>query len=387
MAMRAHILLAATTFAVLLAGCGGTATPTAVPTPVPTAAPAPTPSPTPDPAALAVAAFAARDMRAHADLVGTVEAGGTTLDAAGTMDLIGDSEHETYETKVGTEVLEAKEVISVGGDEWERLGDGPWHPSDGTDTAMVTDLADLTELVVVGEETLDGEAVIHVRPGPGVTLDPRGWGPGDPAATGWTSEALDLWIKPDGTLVKLDMTEAWQQPSGDGTIPVAQHTVATFSPLAASVTIEAPADAWVAHTSSEQGYTISQPAGYEVVTDQGTDRFMYGDEVAVAVVSGEAGSASGSIDEVVQALAAGYAEQMGAELLLTAQPPAGHTDARIAVFKVMDEQGTDLRLVDAIMVEDGRLWEVYRIGTPDTAADDVLYVGNSLTTLEIAPGS
>jgi hypothetical protein len=70
--------------------------------------------------ALAIEQFAAKDLRAHVELDGTATVGTVSWASSGTMDVIGDSEHEDYETKVNGQPFEAKEVISVGTDEWER---------------------------------------------------------------------------------------------------------------------------------------------------------------------------------------------------------------------------------------------------------------------------
>jgi hypothetical protein len=372
--------------AVLLAGCGGTApastaAPTTAPTVAPTVAPTPTPSPTPAPAELATAAFAGRDLRARVLLEGTADFGGNALTSSGTMDVIGDAEHESYTTKVGDQVIEARDVISIGSDEWKRVDEGPWHDSDGTDdSALVDDLAKLTALEVVGPETVEGESLIHVRPGPGVTLEQADWGPRDPSVTDYTID-LDLWIRPDGTLVRLIQDEAWTMPSGATTISVTATATETFTPLPASVTIEAPADAWVAHTSSAQGYTISQPAGYEVDSGDGGDAYVSGEEILLTVVTSQLQTEL-SLDDTILALAESYKQQADAELLMALDTRIDGKAAKIAVFRLKDSDGTELGLADAVVVIGTTVWEVYRVGLLDTVDADVDYLGQSLTTFD-----
>jgi hypothetical protein len=371
--------------ALFLGGCAGgaPATPTVPSAPVVTPRPAPTPSPTPDPVALAVAQFAAKDMRAHVVLDGTADYGGTTVTSSGTMDMIAEREHETYETKVGGEVVETKEVISIGQDEWERINAGPWHDSDGTnDTPLVADLAGLISLTVVGMETVAGEQLIHVRPGPGVNVDQKGWGPSDPSVTDYTI-ALDLWIRPDGSLAKLTQDEQWKVPSGTTTTVVKTTADETFSPLAASATIAEPDDAWVANVSKAMGYTVSQPAGYQVKSGDGGDSFVVGDQVLLSVAASSI-DAGMTLEEALIALTESYEKQAKAELLMAYDARVDGHAAKVAVFKAKDSAGNDLRLVDAVTVVGDRLWEIYRVGTPDTVTDDVDHVNKSLTTFELS---
>ena len=378
LALGASLALAAT----LVAGCGGGAAPTAPPTPTiaPTATPAPTPSPTPDPVALAVKNFAAKNLRMHVDAVGTADFGGTTVTQTGTLDVIGDSQLETYEMKLGTEVVQASDVITVGAKAWERVGTGPWHDSAVTNGPTVDALANLTSLTVVGQETLDGTAVIHVRPGPGVTLDPKRWGPSDTTITGFTI-SLDLWIKPDGTLAKLERAEEWTQPAGRTTIKVKATVTETCSPLPAATTVTAPADAWVAYTSTAQGYTISQPSGFKVETGDANDSFTYGGTIALSVGSSKLDAAM-TLEELQAALTSTYAKQVSASLLSSSDTTIGGQPARIAIYKAKSGSGADIRLVDGLLVANGRAWEIYLVGAPETVDKDVAYLKDSLTTFE-----
>jgi hypothetical protein len=74
---------------------------------------------------------------------------------------------------------------------------------------MVDDLAELTALTVVGEETIDGGGD-HVKPGPGVTLDQRD---GAERPGRGLELALDLWITADGDLVKIGGVSSCRAPA------------------------------------------------------------------------------------------------------------------------------------------------------------------------------
>lgn len=378
LALGATVALAAT----LVAGCGGGPAPTtpATPTIAPTATPAPTPSPTPDPVALAVKLFAAKDMRLHVDATGTADFAGTKLIQAGTMDVIGDSQLETYEMKVGGQVVQARDVTTIGAKVWERVDAGPWHDGAVSNGPAVDALADLTALTVVGQESLDGAAVIHVRPGPGVTLDTRRWGPSDASITGFTI-SLDLWIKPDGTLAKMERAEQWTQPSGSTTVTVKATITETCSPLAAATTVTAPADAWVAFTSRTQGYTISQPTGYQVQAGDTNDSFAYGDTVALSVGSSKLDAAM-TLDELLQALTSTYSKQASATLLTSSDTSVDSQAAKVAIWKAKSGSGADVRLIDGLLVANGRAWEIYLVGSPATMDKDIAYLKDSLTTFE-----
>lgn len=374
--------IAAVLAAALVTGCGSGGTVTPPPTPPPTAVPTPTPSPTPDPVALAIAGFAAKDLRCQYTNEGTATIGSVAVAQSGQGHVDGDNEDGTTESKVGGVVIEARETKAIGPKEWERVAGGPWHDKTPTNGPLVDALAGITSLTVVGQETLDGTPVTHVRPAPGVTLDPKRWGPTDDGITGLTI-TVDLWIHADGTLAKMVREAKWTQASGSTAVKVQATGTTVCRPLPAGfMGITAPSDPWVAYTSTAQGYTISQPAGFTMMAGDGGDAFVYGEDVAISVASDTTDVTA--LDAYLAALVKSYASQVKAKLLTTEDVTIDGHPAKLAVFQAADSSGADIRLVDAVAVREGKAWEIYVVGLPDTLQDDIRHLRDSLSTFEFA---
>jgi len=367
-------LVAAVLAVVIVAGCSGTQGPAAsASAPAVTSTPTaePTPTPTPDPLEAALGSFAKRDLKARIKVAGTIEFGDFTVSSEGTIDIDGADEHESYVTDYFSAFKQTSEIISIGHDEWKRVDEGPWFDSDATDdTPIVDDLAELTALDRVGDETLDRKPAIHVVPASSVTLAQKSWGPSEERVSDWTIE-MDLWLSPDGSLLRIETHETGVTEGKAFT----QDSTYDFGTLPASARFSAPEDSWSVYTSEKHGLKIAQPAGASLIADGDNDSFSFADGAGLSLTSYEK-DASLKLKDYADALIAKGGEG-GLELLDTVNTKAGTTPCILVSFSRPADAAA---LVDAICLG-SQVYEFWILVPASDVQGARGYIQSSLTTV------
>lgn len=294
--------LVVASLAIILAACGGAASPSPSPTPTPTPTPTVAPTPTPiDVGAVFLATVRDPEFSARVALDGTMEMG-LSVGLGGTMLFDGDDASLTMTVTFGT-TEQTTEAITLNGETWGRTSPGPWlevETPSTDDSSMTTWLRDLDTLTDEGLETIGGRSLHHLTAGDGpVPLEALGL---DPANFTDPDVTVDFYAEPDGTPAMMVMAGTWIQAISGQQVTVEFSLDMTFSEVGSAITIRAPEDVWTTYTS-ELGYSMAMPAGFTVEDRDGTEVFVDANGIDWAYVytwQDAAGlSAAGFRDELI----------------------------------------------------------------------------------------
>lgn len=342
--------------ALIVAACGGTASPSpsATPTPTPTQTVAPTPTPI-DVGAAFLAAVGDPGFSARVVLDGSIEMG-VSVGLAGTLLFNGADGSTTMTVTFGT-TEQQTDAIVLGGKAWGRQSPGPWLEQDVPsvdDSSMTTWLRDLGGLTDEGLETIDGRSLHHLTAGDGpVPLEALGL---DPATFIDPDVTVDFYAEPDGTPAIITMDGTWVQAIGGQQITVEFTVEMTFSDVGSAITIRAPEDVWTTYTS-ELGYSMAMPEGFTVEDREGTEVFVDANGIDWAYVypwQDAAGlSAAGFRDELIDL----YSIDWGDPIEPVADITLGGEPGYRIVWGFEAEDGSANVAIDTIAMHDIG-WEV-----------------------------
>ncbi len=347
---------AAAVLTLLVAACGGAAspTPTPTPTPIPTAAPTPTPTPV-DVAAAFAELISDPDLSAKVSAEITAKASGITIEIGLAMRLAGDKAAGTV--TVGDI---AAEVVVVGDSIWGKSGGGPWLEQDPTSSParleFDTWFQDASNLEDLGEATIAGQRVHHLRPTGGIVPDEIL--PLEPAirdAGDWDL-GLDFYVLEDGTPVRFELFATCRCTMSGTTTDVEVSAVYEFEDVGKPQTILRPTDVWTVFENEALGYSMAHPAGWTVESNADGDDYVV-DGVATVFVYPQAVAAGTTLDEFTADVAGTHEGELGVAPSTTVDAAVGGLPAKLLLFQ-WSLDGTPLAAFDVIAVRGGVGWEI-----------------------------
>ena len=388
---RIRRLAAIGSSALLLVACGGpspsiSASPTAGGTPLPVGTPGASPI-SGDPAAVLLERLADPDLTGRTELFSSIEANEFQILLVGTLDFVGTDEQEAYRRTIEAAGIDQLiEAIQVGDEEWSRTEPGPWLPSDpDDDDSLLHSLASIEELTFLGSELSGVQQVLHFEVPDDAPVDPADWGLEGPEIRNAALEvAIDA--SPDGTPLKLVVDFTFTQSFAEADVPFSGHNEVTFVEVGGEVTVEAPDEVWLAHTSEEVGLTIGHPPGTTVATTDGVAQVILDDTILYSAGSQPA-AAGLTLEALRDDIVAAYADELGAELIDVRATTIADVQAAIIAFRASDAAaGASDLLLDAITIVDGRTYEIFAFGSSTTEADDRAALDAILTTVSFGEG-
>lgn len=350
----------------------------------PQAAASPSPTPLPDAAAALEKLFDEPGLTArltlHNEIRSTNPAGTIHQDFVGTLDFAGSDEREFYELSTDGKPAGTEEFISIGSEEWKRSDDGPWVASDATDdVALLTKFDRIGGFESLGIEQKDGRPLHHLRV-PGPMLDVRDWGPDD-AKFSDVHVDMDFWVETNGTPVTMEMVSTFTLTEGSKTLELERLSGSSFDAVGGRLTIEPPDTVWPTHRSDALGYTIGYPDGVDVASSDGVDQFTSNGSLFLNISSVDAAPGL-SLDAWQKNLVADLTADDAAEFRDAAPARVGGRDAQLLAFTLDDAEGKEVLLLDMIVINDGRAFEIAAPAYPDMEAETRAGLAAVLTTFE-----
>jgi hypothetical protein len=307
----------------------------------------------------------------------TEPAGNVHQGFVGTIEFAGSDEREFYEHSVNGEAVGTEEFISIGSQEWKRTDGGPWVASDATDdAALLTKFDRIGGFENLGIEPKDGRPLHHLRVA-GPMLNLQDWGPDD-AAFSNVEVDMDFWVEADGTPVTMEMASTFTLTEGGPALELERLSGSSFDAVGGQLAIEPPHDVWPTHRSDALGYTIGYPTGVDVASSDGLDQFATNGGIFLNISSVDAPAGLTLLawqeDLVAELTADGNAKFRDAE-----PRRVGGRDAQLLTFTF---NANERILLDLIVINDGRAFEIAAISEPDMEAEDLAGLATVLTTFE-----
>lgn len=372
--------------ALVVVACAGPS-PSVVPSPSTSRTPLPFGSPgasqiAGDPSAALLERLADPDLTARTELFSTIQANEFEILLAGTLDFAGTDEREAYRRTVeAAGIDQVIEAIQVGDEEWSRTEPGPWITSDpDDDDSLLHSLASIEELAFLGSELSGVQQVLHFEVPDAAPVDPADWGLEGPDISDAALEvAIDA--SPDGTPLKLVVDFTFTQAFEAVDVPFRGHNEVTFVEVGGDVTVEAPDEVWPTYTAEEIGLTIGHPPGTTVAINDGVAQVIL-DNTILYSAAGQPAAEGLTLESFRDSIVAAYAEELDVELIDVRATTIADVQAAILAFRGTEtaEGASDLYL-DAIVIVDGRAYEIFAFGNTTTEADDRGALDAILTTV------
>ncbi|HEU0237603.1 MAG TPA: hypothetical protein VFR14_14295 [Candidatus Limnocylindrales bacterium] len=368
------VLLGGLAVAGCLPGAGPTGSASSgSPDPTPTASP----TPSPDVAGAFLRQIADPAASGAAELSGIVIAGEVDGTVSGEIVFDGSDVRSSLTLAIGDRALVA-ERARIGADGWDRVAPGPWLASEprADEPSLPSVLSSIDAVEDVGPEPSgapDGAPVHRLRPTTSVALPAPAFGLTDPAAAD-ADVSVELLVRPDGTPATILVDAAWTQDvDGAATAIDASFEIAIVR-WQAVVSIRPPSDVWVVHRSEAIGYAMARPADWTVRTGEDADAFALDDVEYLHVATQDLGSTA-TLEQFRDAVVRSAETELGGKPAEDEAVRLGGQPARRLVYRLTNEAGNPIVLVDYLVVRGSVGWEVYlaTVAGDDEAAERAFF--------------
>jgi hypothetical protein len=370
--------------AILIAGCGSTATPS-----VPGSVASPTVVASPSVAAADVrAAFldviADPKFSGKAAISGSIALAGITGDVSGDWTFNGpDSHYKTTVSLPGSE--QTNESITIGPDGWERSGEGPWLEKEKVtdpDKSFTKMLAVLASLEDLGIESRDGADLHHFQPPNGGSVPAEALGfttpeIQDPKAT------ADFYATDTGAPEVFVFHLTWTQAIGGQDSQVTMEMQMDLDDIGTGPQIDPPtaADVWKRYKSTF-GYTMAHPPGWTAKHAKTEDSYLLSGQPYVYVAPQSLPSGE-KLSSFLAALVASYKQQFRVEPESRDSTSIGGSPAFRLTYHFKNQADQDVVLVDIGTLHAGKGWEVFILTLAGpTESDDIAVFDDFVSTFK-----
>lgn len=372
--------LAAVLFTAAAVGaCGGQATGSS-PSPVAS----PTPSSTPDIASAFAQKLSSGMPRARCDITGSMQMGSVTATITGEY-TTADGDTFTDMTVTASDGSTSRTgSATINGRSYELTDAGYWliiEPGAGASPApqgpggaFEEAFAKVTTYKVLGTDTLQGQTIYRLEPTTPVPLDADAFGVGGTDVAGFGA-SLTFLARADGSLAGFDLAASWQKGTGADGIPVSMNLRWLIKDTSTTISVVVPPDTWMTHSSTELGYSMVYPLGWDVSHELETDDY-YATDIYLGPTDGEidvaryTDAASGSQPNAVFRQVLGWLTDEATDTpeVLTDVVLSGGATVRIFGLHVADPEPAYMQV--AVLVSSTEVWELNWYSQPGDEESD-----------------
>jgi hypothetical protein len=364
----------------LVAACGGGASPSPTVAPTPVVTPTPAPTATPDVLGAFLAQMVLPAASGEATMSGLLVVGGIEAPISGQMRFRGTDSQMTMSIAIGG-AEQVTEQTTQGTQAWHRTSPGPWLVQTETpdpSKSLAGTLRALSDLEDLGTVRRDGRDLHHLRPKAGSTIAPEVFGLTDPSIKDPVL-GLEFFAAQDGTPAIMLMTGTWTQTVNGLDLATSMEIEFAFSTWGGPVTIAAPDDVWNVHTSAALGYSMAYPPEWTVETGADEDTFLVDGDPYI-YVSPQKVPKGMTTDQFRDELIKTYVTDLGGPPDANEAAVLGGQPAHRLTYHVAHADG-DTAVFDYATVHDGRGWEVLLVTAAGAGeAEDLAFFETFIAT-------